>query len=430
MGIRRRSRLEEPPAAASGAYPWIACGLGALFFCYGYFQRVAPSVMIAELMRDFAVNAAILGNLAALYFYAYAALQLPAGLMLDRWGPRRVLSAAIVLCGAGSLLFATAGELASAYAGRLLIGAGAGFAWVGTLKLASIWFPPRRFALVGGLSTMLGMVGAVGGQAPLAAVVQAAGWRETLVGTAVFAGLLAGAVWLVVRDGPAPESTPPAAAQAGMLSGLAGVLATPQTWVLALFGALLVPNLAAFAGLWGVPYMMRAYGLERPAAAAATSMVLVGMGGGAVLLGWWSDRIRRRKVPMLAGAVAALSAISALVYAPGLPLWAAYGLCLVYGTGTGAFVLCYATGREHNRAGATGTAMAVLNMTMMTVGAVFQPLIGWLLDLNWDGRMEAGAPVYSAAAYRWAFGVFVASGALACLAGLRIRETHCRPVER
>ncbi|MCW9045636.1 MAG: MFS transporter, partial [Alphaproteobacteria bacterium] len=141
------------------ALPWLFWVLAASFYCYGFFHRVAPSVMVKELMADFAVSAAILGNLSAFYFYAYAGLQLPVGMLTDKFGARRVLAIAAVLCGVGSYLFATAETLPVAYLGRLLIGAGAGFSWVGALKVIAEWFPPHRFAMVSGMTLMLGMVG-------------------------------------------------------------------------------------------------------------------------------------------------------------------------------------------------------------------------------------------------------------------------------
>ena len=426
-GQEQDREATSAPLYPKGLFPWVVCGLGGLFFCYGYFQRVAPSVMVAELMRDFGVGAAVLGNLTALYWYAYAVMQLPAGVMLDRWGPRRMLAGAIVLCGLGSWVFATADGLAQAYAGRLLIGVGAGFSWVGALKLTTLWFPPYRFALVSGVCSMLGMAGGVGAQAPLAAVVQLAGWRDTLLGVAVFGGVLAATVWLIVRDGPnhRPRNAP--VPSAGVLHGLGRVVATPQVWLVALFAAMLVPCMAAFAGLWGVPYMMQAHGLDRPVAAAAASLVLVGFGVASPFVGWWSDHIGRRKGPMLVGASLALAALSVLVYAPGLSVVAAYALCLLYGAASSVFVLAFAIGREHGPPDAAGTSMGLINTTIMTVGAVFQPLIGWLLDLHWDGRMEEGARLYSVAAYQAAFLTLVASGIVAVLVLAVIRETHCKP---
>jgi MFS family permease len=155
--------------ATVGPLPWFMWSLGALFFCYAFFQRVAPSVLVSDLMRDFGVGAAVLGNLSAFYFYAYAGMQLPLGVLVDNWGPRRILAGGALVCGLGTLMFATADTLGPAYLGRLLIGAGAGFAFVATMKLAGTWFPPRRFALMSGLTGMMGMAGAVAGQAPMAA---------------------------------------------------------------------------------------------------------------------------------------------------------------------------------------------------------------------------------------------------------------------
>ena len=415
------------PAYPSGVFPWVVCGLGGLFFAYGYFQRVAPSVMVADLMGEFGVGAAVLGNLGALFFYAYAVMQLPGGVMLDRWGPRRVLTSAILFCAVGCWVFATADGIAQAYVGRLMIGAGAGFSWVGALKLTTLWFPVHRFALVSGVCTMLGMVGGVGAQAPLAAVVQLAGWRESLIGVAVLGGVLAATVWLVVRDEPghAPRGAP--RPSAGVLHGLGRVLATPQVWLVALFASMLVPCMSAFAGLWGVPYMMQAHGLEGPQAAAAVSLVLVGFGIASPFVGWWSDHIGRRKAPMLVGASVALAAIGILVYAPGLSVVAASVSCLFYGIGSSAFVLAFATGREHGPFESAGAALGFINMMLVTVGAVFQPLIGWLLDLNWDGHVEAGARLYSVEAYQMAFLTLIASGSAAVLALTVIRETHCKP---
>ena len=221
-------------AAAIPRYlPWAFWALGALFYCYGFFQRVAPSVMVEDLMRDFAVNATILGNLTAFYYYAYAAVQLPCGVLVDRWGARRMLAAAATLCAAGSLLFATTDSLALAYLGRLLIGTGAGFPFVGTLKLAAVWFPLRRFALLVGLTLMMGMAGGIGGQAPLAAAVEAVGWRATLMAAAAVGLVLAAVIRLVVQDGP-PAAGAGETARGGLLHGLGQVLANGQTWILAL----------------------------------------------------------------------------------------------------------------------------------------------------------------------------------------------------
>ncbi len=419
---------QKTAATASLIYPWTVCTLGALLFCYGFFQRVAPSVMIEDLMRDFSVTGALLGNLTAFYFYAYAGIQLPVGVMVDRWGPRLMLTLAAAACGIGSLLFAYAEALPPAYLGRFLVGAGTGFSWVCTVKLATIWFPPHRLAVVSGWVQLLGMAGGIGAQAPLAAAVALVGWRPTMAAAAVFAWALALAIWFVVREDDKAASPSPNAPKHGLLAGLGRVVRTPQSWIAAAFGAGMVLPVASFAGLWGVPYMMQAYGLERPAAAGSMSLILAGWGIGGMGLGWLSDRLRRRRLPMICGAACTLSIFVIVVYVPGLPLATVQALFFAYGLAAGVFPLGFIVSREHNPSEFAGTAVAFVNATLMTCAALSQPLIGWILDFNWDGTMVAGARIYSTDAFETAFLVVAASLTLAVAAALLVRETHARPV--
>ena len=427
-----RTESDTPIDSSDGpsgksVYPWFVWGVGAAFFFYSFFQRVTPSVMFADLMRDFAVGGAILGVLSALYFYAYAALQLPVGLVIDRWGPRRVLTAAAALAGLGSLIFAGAESLGWAYLGRFLIGAGCSFGWIGALTLIGIWFPPHRFATLSGLTSMLGMTGAIGGQAPLAAAVEAVGWRGTLFGAAAYGAVLAAAIWLIVRDRRGPAMGEAAGSvSVGVIADLGAVVSNRQTWFLAVLSATMGVFILAFASLWGVPYMMAAHGLTKTAAASAASMIYVGWGIGAPLLGWFSDRIQSRKIPLLAGTLVAYSSVLAVIYLPGLSVYAAFGLLLLSGFAGGTAIICYATARENNPPHASGATLGFVNMTTMAAGAVFQPVMGWLLDLNWDGVMEAGARVYSVEAYQVAFLTLVASGVVGVLSASFVRDTRCR----
>lgn len=427
MSATRAAVADRAPAAA-----WLVCGLGAVFFGYGFFLRVSPSVMVDDLMRDFAVGGAVLGNLSAVYFYAYAGLQIPVGLMVDRWGPRRVMTVAALVCGSGSLLFASVNHLAPAYLGRLLIGGGAAFAFVSTLTLITRWFPLRRFALLSGLTMLLGMSGAFAGQAPLAALVAVVGWRTTLLWAAVAGLVLAALIWLMVRDHPGGVAAAPAEpaepAASGVLAALRVVAARPQSWVLALYALAMSAPLLAFAGLWGVPYLMERYDLSRPAAAFTTSLMLVGWAVGAPVTGWLSDRVRRRKAPMVIGALVALVAMAAMLYLPGLPILGFQALILLSGVAASSMVISYGTAREHNPGRAVGTAYGFVNTASTAAGALFQPLVGWLLDLNWDGRMVAGARVYSSAAYDRALLVLPLCFLIGVIAALMTRETGCRPV--
>lgn len=401
--------------------PLCAWGLSALFFYYAFVQRVSPSVMVAELMRDFAVSAAILGNLSAFYLYAYAGLQLSVGVLMDRVGPRRLMSGATIVCAAGTVLFATSDALAGAYVGRLLIGAGAAFSWVGVLTVLTQWFPPGRFALFAGLTQAIGMAGAVFGQAPLAFVVDAIGWRGALHVVAASGAVLAVLIFLVVRDRPHAASR-----AVGVASSLRIVLRNLETWLNAAFGLAMTGPMLGFGALWAVPYLETIYGLDRADAAAFASLIFVGWGIGAPVIGFISDRIGRRKMPMLAGAAVATLSLVAVIYLPGLPLSVLGALVVIHGAAASSMVLSFASVREHNPPDMSGSAMGMVNTAVVGSGALFQPLIGFLLDINWTGELVAGARIYTPEAYRIAFTVLPAACAIGTAAVLAMRETYAR----
>ncbi len=387
--------------------------------------------MIDHLMRDFQVGGALLGNLSAFYFYAYAALQIPVGLMVDRWGPRRLMGFGALLCTLGSLVFALAERTELVYLARLLIGAGAGFGFVSTLKLAAAWFPVRRFAALVGATMAIGMAGGFLGQAPLAALVDLVGWREAL-GYVTAAGLvLSLAIWFVVRDAPDHDGAAGAAEAAPerppVGRSLAGALRRPRNWAIALIGASMTAPLLSFAGLWGVAWLMQVEGLTRPEAAATTSLLLVGWAVGSPLAGVISDRLGRRRRPLVAAACLALACIAALFFLPGLggPLRA--GLFLASGFFCGAMAICFALVREDNPQAISGTAIAFVNTAVVASGALFQPLLGAALDWQWDGTLVEGVRVYGEAAYRTAFSLLIAFLGLGIIAGFFTRETGCRP---
>ena len=247
-------------------------------------------------------------------------------------------------------------------------------------------------------------------------------------GAALFAFALALALWSVGREAPGASRAETPSSPYRVRRGLASVMKNPQSWMVALFGMTICAPLLAFAALWGVPFMMQAHGLERPAAAVSISLMLVGCGVGGLLVGWISDTLRRRKTPMMVSAVLSLVGFAVLVYVPDLPLLAAQALLFLSGLASGSMALLSATAREHNRPEAGATAMGFANMCASLLGAVLQPVIGWILDLNWDGRLVDGARIYSHEAYKIAFLTLIASGVVAVGAALLVRETHCRLV--
>ena len=414
----KEPRAPAHPLQRLALFGWAT---GALFFFYAWILRVAPSVMIDELMRDFAVGAAAVGHLSAFYFYGYAGMQIPVGLLMDRFGPRRLMTVAALGCAAGCLLFALAPTLWALSLGRFVIGATAAFSLVGAMTVAGQWVPPARFALLSGLAMMLGMAGGVFGQAPLRLLVDQFDWRQASLALAGGGVLLALAVVVTVRDRVRPSGS-----LRQVMAGLGQVGRNRQTWLIALAGLGTTGPLLGFAGLWGVPYLVLTQGLDRTAAAGVTSMVFIGWGVGAPVIGWLSDRIGRRKPPFVAGLVLTAVAMAGLAWAPGLPLWAVSVLCFLCGFGGSAQIVGFAAVRELNPPAAGGAALGIVNGVVTGAGALYQPLLGGLLDLAWTGEMAGGVRVYTVAAYSTAFSVLVAGAVMGIACILLMRETRCR----
>lgn len=424
------AELRRPPPAALA---WLTWGLLASLYFVGYFQRVAPAVMVDELMRDFSIAATLLGNLSAIYFYTYAAMQIPSGLLADAVGPRRTGAAAALAAAFGIVVFARADSLWLAALGRGLVGASVAVAFVACMKLAGHWFPANRFATVTGVALLIGNLGGALAGVPLSEAVADIGWRNAMLVSAGGTLVLAVAVWLWVRDDPgdrgfASYAHPEALNGVGMtpLRSLGRVLSERDTWLLFFAGGMIAAPVLTFAGLWGVPYLVQIHGMTRSEAAGLTTTMLLGFALGGLLLGSLSDRLQRRKLPYLGAAVVHVCGWLGFLFLPQASAPGLYLLFAVIGFSAGGLIIGFAFAREVNHPGVAGTVGGVVNMSVLGFAAIQQSAVGWILDRHWAGGGVAGARVYDAAAYHAAFlwlGVS-ALGAVGCVA--LTRETYCR----
>lgn len=417
-----------PPAAVA----WSIWGLGALLYLIGFYQRIAPAVMTDRLMEEFAIGATGLGNLSAFYFYSYVLMQIPTGILADRWGPRRLLTAGAAVAAAGSVLFACAGDLWWASAGRLLIGASVAVAFVSMLKLATRWFAPRQFALASGLALLFGVVGGVIAGVPLRLLIEAWGWRPVMGVSAAVTAMLAVAIWLRVRDDPAERgyrshatTNHPGGAHASILRGMAEVLSFRNTWILLITPIGIAGAVITFAGLWGVPYLQQVHGLETKTAAAITSLLLIAWAVGGPVLGSLSERLGRRRPLYVATTAAALAGWALIIFLP-LPVWLLIATLLFTGFVSGNLIIGFAFAKESVPARLMGTASGICNMGPLLGGMLLQPGVGWVLDRYWLGATAGGARLYDAAAYQAGFSLLVACIFVSLCLIPFARETHAR----
>lgn len=426
-----------PPAMPANAnFPplrlaWTVWGLGALLYLIGFYQRVAPAVITGELMSEFALNAAALGQLSALYFYSYVAMQVPTGILADHWGPRRLLSAGAAMAAIGTLLFALSPTYFWSGAGRLLVGASVAVAFVGMLKLAGHWLPDRHFSLASGLALFTGVVGAVTAGVPLRLLVDAFGWRAVMTVSGLVTALLALAIWWVVRDDPvdrgyashAPEHPDDTQAPDGIWAGLKRVVGYRNIRLLFLVPGGLVGSVLTFAGLWGVPYLTTHYGLATTQAAALTSLMMIAWAVAGPVFGTLSDRSGLRKPLYMAGMVVAALCWAVLIALPGLPLAALVALLTVIGLASGCMIIGFAFAKESVPGRVGGTASGIANMGVMIGPMLLQPAVGVVLDRFWDGALVDGVRVYGIDAYRFGFGLMLVWVVIGVVALALTRET-------
>ena len=416
---------------------WFIWSLGALLYLMGFFHRVAPAVITVELMQDFNISAAALGNLSGFYFYSYVAMQIPTGIMVDTWGPRRLLAGGAFIAGIGTAMFAMAPNLMWAGIGRLLIGGSVAVAWVAILKLASSWFPIRQFAMMSGVGLLVGIIGAVTAGTPLRWLVSLFGWRSAILASAVFMLVVAALVWVYVRDYPHEKGFDDyLESDAGFhrqtfgetLKGIPKVFGYRNVLLLFVIPAGMIGSILTFSGLWGVPFLTTHYGLSKPLAAALTSTLMVALAIGGPAAGWLSDRVGRRKPLYLISMATVLLGWILIIFVHDIPFYSLVALLIIIGFCSGVVVISFAFAKETVPASLAGTVVGVVNTGLMTGPMLLQPAVGWVLDTKWEGQFEGSVRVYGMEAYQSGFSLMLAWLGLSLILLLFTRETHCRQV--
>ncbi|NIQ92804.1 MAG: MFS transporter [Desulfuromonadales bacterium] len=401
-----------------------------------FFHRMAPAVVSGELMRAFGTTGAALGSLAAMYFYIYMLMQIPAGVLADTLGARTSVSIGNLLAGCGSILFGMAGSYWEASLGRALVGLGVSVVFVGLFKSNSVWFSERNYGFISGLTLLLGNIGAIASAGPLAALLGVCSWRTVFV---VLGGLtiaLAVLTVLLVRNRPEDLGFPSVQEMEGLprprprhqhwWHDLKGVVSTRAVWPVFWVNMGMVGTMLAFVGLWAIPMLRDLHGLSRSAAAAYTTTALAGFALGSMFSGWLSDRFGRRKPVILGGTL--LYGLVCLAFV--LLRWQAgfvgLGLFFLLGLSCGGFIVTFASAREVVAPALSGMAVGLVNTGLFLGAALMQPLFGWVMDLAWDGTMAEGVRRYSAEDYRLGFAVITVFALVAVVGACRIRETRCR----
>jgi sugar phosphate permease len=361
-----------------------------------YFHRMAPGVVSEFLMADFHTTGTRLGSLSAIYFFVYAVMQIPSGVIADTLGTRTSIVSGNLIAGLGSLGFGLAGSFETACLGRFLVGLGVSVVFVSIMKSNSVWFHENVFGVMSGLTLLIGNLGSVLAAGPLAIVLTVLEWRMVFIGIGCLSLALGLLGHLIVRNRPEElgfnspklyenDALNPTLSNnwlANLISVIRLTRLWPGFWVQ--FG--MIGALYSFMGLWGIPYLRDVHGLARESAADHITVMLLSFAVGSLCFGWISDRIGKRK-PLIVLSVATYTIVWVLfIYAPWSP--GAVGLVLfgILGFSGSGFVLTFAAAKESAHPALSGMAVSVVNSGCFLGTALMQPLFGYFADLTWGGR--------------------------------------------
>lgn len=383
---------------------WAIWGLAAFFYLYEYLLRVSIGVMVPELMTAFHVDAIALGILSALYYYPYAAMQLPVGILMDRFGVRNLLTISSIICGLGTLLSGIAYTLDTMYVGRVLIGVGSSFAFVAMVYVCSHWFEKSKRALLVGIANTIGMLGAFAGNGPLSVMVHQMGWRETLIFWGILGFILALVIYLVIRKdyGAAAKSFTTHETPTTLFEGIKIFCKSKQSWINSSVAFLSYMVTAAIGGLWGVPFIQVAYNVSKETASFAVSMLFIGWMVGGPLIGWISDQLNNRKYTISFCALLTALCLAPIIYWTTMSITWVYVLIFLVGLFSAGELLNFTFATEITPSRVKGASIAVTNCIVSLGSAIINPIIGYILVFynNGSGITQGSEIIYSLRDYQ------------------------------
>lgn len=399
----------EKTTTRSNVLPWTVWGLGTLFYLYEFFVRVSPGIVQEELQETFKITAAEFGATMAIYYYIYSPMQLIVGALFDKFGGRKLLAPACILVGIGCCMFSIPTTHYSVLAlGRLLMGFGSAFGFVGVMYLASVWFPQRKMSLLSGLTTAAGMLGAAIGEFPFAIMVDWIGWKHCFLAVGLLGCALGLLLYKCIPSEPASMTAHMhtqhyETATGSFILGLTTTLKRPYIWLLGLIAAAMYMPLAIFGDVWGVSYIISLTKSTRSSAAGAVSMLYLSWLIGGPLMGYYCSKLSSYKKPLFYSCLSSCLILGCMVYFQQLSLVAVYLFLFALGLASCTQVISFVACLSNCPSYARGSAIATINMIVMLMSGLFEWIIGFILDSKGRIYNVHHELVYQESSYQIAF---------------------------
>lgn len=376
------------------SYRWVCYGMLLLTYIFVYFDRVAPAVVAPELMKEFGLTATSLGILSSMYFYPYAAMQIPSGILSDYLGPRFSVGTFFIIAAIGTALFGIAQTFGVIVFGRFLMGVGVAVVWIPCMRILANWFRPNEFSTLTGMMLTWGNVGAILASAPLAFLVGLVGWRASFFWLGGFMIVIAILNFIILRNKPSEKGYPTVSEIDGVeyyqqqgvkvsfKENVAKLFKMRNYWLIAIYAFMIYGTVMGFQGLWCIPYLQQIYGMPKQQAANMLMLWPIGMALGCLAAGWVSDRVlkSRRKTSLYGMIIYAVTWLPVIIWPGTIAVEMFYPILFIMGFFCGAYVPNYAHIAEGQPHSFIATANGMVNIWYFVGGALFQAVMGLVLD--------------------------------------------------
>ncbi len=404
--------------------PWVICFVASLFFFYEFIQGNMFASIADNIMLDFHIQADKMTYLSSIYYASNVLFLLVAGVLLDRFSAKKTIIIAMLLCVLSTFTLAHAHSFYLALFCRFLTGIGSAFCFLGPIRIASRWFPSKQMALVTGVVVTIAMMGGMLAQYPLTKLVILIGWRDSLV-TIGWLGILMLAAMLVwIKDAPENEVVH-VRKHMSVLATAKKAYLNLQTMRAALYASLMNMAVAVFGAMMGSLYLMQRLGVNKEDAAMVNSMLFLGAIIGGPVIGWCSDKLGLRILPMKLGALASLITVTGILYLP-VSLNEMAVLFFLLGFFTAAQIISYALVAESCSPIMTATALSIVSILTQGGYIIYQNLFSFLLLRHGEMHVFDNVPIYSLGDYQAASVILPLGLGLALFSIFKLKETHCR----
>lgn len=401
------------------ALPWMIWGIGTAFVLFQFLLQLSSGVLVEQLMHDFSMTAVSAGLMSGAYYYIYVMLQTPAGILIDRFGARILMTLGGLVTAAGCALFAMSHQIWMADVARVMMGGGSAFAYVGTLYLISNWFPSRYFSLMIGLSDFFATIATIIANVYVAKLIEQMSWRVSMMGAAIIAGSIGLLSWVIIRNHPRRIENPTKHPLKQFWHHAASVFSNPYLWLNGIFIGVIFAIVSVFNGMWGIPFISLIKNVQISQATLLVSMIFVGLAFGCPVIGLIYPMIRNHLRTAYVSAALTLGILLAwLIYWPPTSSVLYGGIMVVMGIFSCVYVLSFTYVKETVSPDVQTTAIGFTNALCVGTVPIFQPLVGYILHLSANWRHGgAGLEVYDATDYQWALSVLPLSLLIAAILG-------------